>query len=653
MDAYILDAVMQPGDVRKAAAWLALALAMLLTFAACAPSGLPSDPAEFTTLNEQRALQLGGVWQLVRLKDGRAPAPHERKTLTFQGGGTLLLDLWEHRLTFRYEVAPDSDHLRLTWVASTNPNDKPGETLVQEFVVSTDNLILDGEQFTRVALANGATLTPPVTGTEPPEPTVPATKPPEPTILGTEPPASPPVGPTVVVTATAPAATSGPVALDQPFVVRMGQSVAVPDAGVRVSLTGVVEDSRCPRNVDCFWAGRAQLSFQLDGAERSARLTLSTQPPDGRTRAYWQGLALELVSVEPYPVYPDVKIAPEEYNATVVVRKTAPPTTAKLNEPLVLKAGSSGQSEGENLRVTFLRVASDSRCPIQATCVTRGNAVVEATLETPDGEKQSFSLNSDAPTGATRTPDEGPYGIELLALTPWPRAGFASGELAPGEYEATFVVRRAAGPSVPGTAAAPVACLGLQSADAQAVLGVPAAASPTSGIVLATAGYEIKPPAIGLCGWLGIESGVAPESPGEPRVQAPRAAAYALTADRLTGGRALELLRIADIIRAAAPEADSTPYYILQTRIAAGDWDPILESLPKVAGGSKAITVEPVENLGEGAVWIARPGELAHYYALIIRTQDGFVVLEALAPADVKAEGARESLLALAARIPQ
>lgn len=64
------------------------------------------------------------------------------------------------------------------------------------------------------------------------------------------------------------------VALPQGTPVALGQSVTV--GGVVVTPTKVVEDSRCPINARCIWAGRLVVTTQIDGAgwRDTADLTL-------------------------------------------------------------------------------------------------------------------------------------------------------------------------------------------------------------------------------------------------------------------------------------------------------------------------------------------------------------------------------------------
>jgi hypothetical protein len=56
------------------------------------------------------------------------------------------------------------------------------------------------------------------------------------------------------------------VPLGRAFTLAVGQSAVVDDTGLRVSLKGVAEDSRCPVDVQCVWEGDATVSLVAAGA---------------------------------------------------------------------------------------------------------------------------------------------------------------------------------------------------------------------------------------------------------------------------------------------------------------------------------------------------------------------------------------------------
>lgn len=93
----------------------------------------------------------------------------------------------------------------------------------------------------------------------------------------------------------------------QDGIARLGESTYVD--GPLVSPMRVIEDSRCPINARCVWAGRVILRVQVSGGSwlRTMDLTLGEpqQVADG---------ALTLVSVTPDQVAgADQEIEPEEY----------------------------------------------------------------------------------------------------------------------------------------------------------------------------------------------------------------------------------------------------------------------------------------------------------------------------------------------------
>lgn len=446
--------------------------------------------------------------------------------------------------------------------------------------------------------------------------------------------------------------------LDQPFTLKMFSSAVLPDAQLRVTLNGVLDESRCPRQVDCVQAGRALMSFMVERNDRIGYVTLSTQAPDGRTRGYFQGYAVELLDVQPYPETPDQKIPTTDYTATIVVHQVSPPVTAKKNEGFVLKTGQSVQIEGENVEVKFVRVQKDSRCPYPAACAVRGNAVVEATLTQADGTVQTFILNEDNHTVNQRIPDSGFYGLELVALAPYPRADVPTKEIPQDEYEATFVVRRfASGQPTPAptpTVFQPATCLGLTQQDAEAILGQPVQPLPEANVRMSAKPFDEDSSETegGICAYLSEEIILAEfQPPGVPVVHSTEIASYAVGAARLTRDQILELLRVANLVRGAKPDGDLTPYLILKTRLAAGDWEGIFETFQQLPNGAEQVHFETVDSFGDEGLWIWRTEELNHYAALLVRDQDSFVLIEAVLSPKMGEAAAKESIHAAMAKI--
>ncbi len=114
--------------------------------------------------------------------------------------------------------------------------------------------------------------------------------------------------------------------------------------------------------------------------------------------------------------------------------------SAQVGREFKLKAGRVVTLDGGALRVRFVRVSSDSRCPVDVDCVWAGNA--EVLLEVGGSRwrgKKSLGLNTNA---SPERPGEGTYGrytLKLTGLAPQPRS---TRKIAPGKYVATLLVTK-------------------------------------------------------------------------------------------------------------------------------------------------------------------------------------------------------------------
>ncbi|MCR4403843.1 MAG: hypothetical protein NUW06_00860 [Candidatus Acetothermia bacterium] len=108
------------------------------------------------------------------------------------------------------------------------------------------------------------------------------------------------------------------------------------------------------------------------------------------------------------------------------------PVRAELGEPFTLRVGQTAAVEG--LRVTFLRVLQDSRCPVDVVCIWAGNARVELELAASSHGRTTVELNSSlAPREATF----GSYLVRYVDLRPYPRS---TERPDPPAYRLTLVV---------------------------------------------------------------------------------------------------------------------------------------------------------------------------------------------------------------------
>jgi hypothetical protein len=93
-------------------------------------------------------------------------------------------------------------------------------------------------------------------------------------------------------------------AFGEPFLLQVGEGLSVGLNDLRVTFQGVSEDSRCPSDVVCIWAGQVVVVVALEvggGDPYSESLTVGVADKSIVTIG---GYLLEAISVEPYPVSP-------------------------------------------------------------------------------------------------------------------------------------------------------------------------------------------------------------------------------------------------------------------------------------------------------------------------------------------------------------
>jgi hypothetical protein len=111
--------------------------------------------------------------------------------------------------------------------------------------------------------------------------------------------------------------------LNEPFTLGGGQDGLLSRDNVRLRFAQVLEDSRCPTQVECFWTGEARIavSVQPEGSA-STTVEFNTNPAPGQTVKVAEvgQYRIELLSLEPYPQMPEDPIPFEDYRASLVVR---------------------------------------------------------------------------------------------------------------------------------------------------------------------------------------------------------------------------------------------------------------------------------------------------------------------------------------------
>lgn len=102
------------------------------------------------------------------------------------------------------------------------------------------------------------------------------------------------------------------------FELKIGQTIQAEK--LTVTFSNVTEDSRCPSDVRCVWAGRVVVEFtaKIPNGNGTIEMTPNTRYPP---KAGFGGYRLVLYDVNPYPSVKD-PIKREAYSVTMAVEKT-------------------------------------------------------------------------------------------------------------------------------------------------------------------------------------------------------------------------------------------------------------------------------------------------------------------------------------------
>ena len=117
-------------------------------------------------------------------------------------------------------------------------------------------------------------------------------------------------------------AGSANVLIDQEFSLGLGQIASIEGEKLVIKFKAVLEDSRCPVNVVCVWAGNGKVELEIidfDGQNKAVILNTEKEPKATQLKRH----KLTLISLNP-PRIDGVSISPGDYSVTSrVERKTS------------------------------------------------------------------------------------------------------------------------------------------------------------------------------------------------------------------------------------------------------------------------------------------------------------------------------------------
>ncbi|WP_316505405.1 hypothetical protein [Nitrosopumilus sp.] len=106
-----------------------------------------------------------------------------------------------------------------------------------------------------------------------------------------------------------------------PFSLHLNQTAHIPSYDIQITFSKILEDSRCPSDVQCVWEGNVQIQLDILKEERKLKSIDLSLGADDNTRIYLlDKFYLELIQVEPYPTSSSSdEILPSDYSAVFVV----------------------------------------------------------------------------------------------------------------------------------------------------------------------------------------------------------------------------------------------------------------------------------------------------------------------------------------------
>ncbi|AFY62010.1 hypothetical protein [Synechococcus sp. PCC 6312] len=103
---------------------------------------------------------------------------------------------------------------------------------------------------------------------------------------------------------------------------------------------------------------------------------------------------------------------------TQLLAKTRGAATGEFGQPLQIKQGETISLNSGQLKITFVGVVQDSRCPRGAQCVWAGQAVINLKLQ--DATQPMTPVNLTLDNEPQAMPEFPGYKINFSNLTPYP-----------------------------------------------------------------------------------------------------------------------------------------------------------------------------------------------------------------------------------------
>ena len=110
--------------------------------------------------------------------------------------------------------------------------------------------------------------------------------------------------------------------LSSEFSLSVGQSARITSEAMDIKFIDVTEDSRCPRDVQCIWAGRVSCDIEITKDGSTNTITLTDTAGSGSSEGITYQNYKIIFSVSPYPAKAEEKIAKGDYRLSMTVNKS-------------------------------------------------------------------------------------------------------------------------------------------------------------------------------------------------------------------------------------------------------------------------------------------------------------------------------------------
>ncbi|MCH7653293.1 MAG: PKD domain-containing protein, partial [Chloroflexi bacterium] len=136
--------------------------------------------------------------------------------------------------------------------------------------------------------------------------------------------------------------------------VRYGTTLYLDHLGLELNIAEVLEDSRCPADVLCIWAGRARVLIGVTSqGEDLGRHELGLEGGSESSGAATIGdFEMRLVALDPYPGTTDGEIQRDEYTASLLISATETSSSGSADDFEIILAAVPVEGEPLTMRFT-------------------------------------------------------------------------------------------------------------------------------------------------------------------------------------------------------------------------------------------------------------------------------------------------------------